>query len=188
MTDEEKVRENLVRRMLYRQGYALSKSKTRDSRAWDYGVYLITHILAGYDSGVVAAYCRSLDEAEKWALEGDRAAELEDASGRPEEDWEEIATVGAGWLGGRSQLGEADAAPGLPRIPRVAGRAGRQAHGLLVRLGAGAWHALPRGRLTIYPARRPRLRLRAALTCQAGRLRRGLVPRPWRPGRQCRVG
>ncbi len=41
----------------------------------------------------------ALDEAEKWALEGDRAAELEDASGRPEEDWEEIATVGAGWLG-----------------------------------------------------------------------------------------
>ena len=102
MADEEKVRENLVRRMLARQGYTLSKSKTRDPRAWDFGVYLITHRLAGgTDSGVIAAYCGSLDEAEEWAREGDRAAELEEASSRPEEDWKEIGTVtvGAGWLG-----------------------------------------------------------------------------------------
>jgi hypothetical protein len=102
MDNAEKTRENLVRRMLYRQVYALSKSKTRDPRAWDYGVYLITHRLAsGTDSGIIAAYCNSLDEAEEWALEGDRAAELEEASSRPEEDWKEIGTVtvGANWLG-----------------------------------------------------------------------------------------
>jgi hypothetical protein len=103
MDRSEKVREDRVRRMLARQGYTLSKSKSRDPRAWDFGVYLITHILAasGTDSGVIAAYCKSLDEAEEWALEGDRAAQLEEASSRPAEDWKEIGpvTVGANWLG-----------------------------------------------------------------------------------------
>jgi len=101
MTDEEKVRENLVRRMLARQGYQLTRSRRRDPRAWDYGIYIITHILAsGADSGRVAGYFYSLDGAEAWAREGDRAAELEEASGRPAEDWEEIGTVavGANWL------------------------------------------------------------------------------------------
>ncbi|HLQ56338.1 MAG TPA: hypothetical protein VK162_18970 [Streptosporangiaceae bacterium] len=101
----EKVREDRIRRMLARQGYALTRSNRRDPRAWDYGIYIITHMLAsGADSGRVAGYCESLDEAERWALEGDRAAELEDASYRPEEDWEEIGTVtvGANWV---AQLG-----------------------------------------------------------------------------------
>jgi len=35
----DKVRENRVRRMAERQGIALEKSRRRDPRAWDYGLW-----------------------------------------------------------------------------------------------------------------------------------------------------
>lgn len=101
MDTYEKVREDRVRRMLARQGYKLTKSNRRDPRAWDYGGYIATYLMAGdVDSGRVARYCRSLDEAEKWALDEDRPEDLKQASGRPAADWEEIGTVtvGANWL------------------------------------------------------------------------------------------
>ena|SRR5260370_24787898 len=106
MDNTTKVREDRVRRILARQGYHLTKSNRRDPRAWDYGIYTATHILANEtDSGVVARYFPSLDDAEKWALDGDRPDELEDALRRPAKDWEELgtATVGANWL---AQLGK----------------------------------------------------------------------------------
>ena len=39
MENEEKVRENRLRRWAGRQGYELHKSRTRDHRAKDYGTY-----------------------------------------------------------------------------------------------------------------------------------------------------
>src|SRR5260370_14547622 len=94
MDNTTKVREDRVRRILARQGYHLTKSNRRDPRAWDYGIYTATHILAnGTDSGVVARYFPSLDDAEKWALDGDRPDELEDVSSRPAQDWEELGTA-----------------------------------------------------------------------------------------------
>ncbi len=39
MDQSEKVRENLLRRMAVRQGYEFHKSRRRDPRAVDYGVY-----------------------------------------------------------------------------------------------------------------------------------------------------
>jgi hypothetical protein len=40
----EKTRENRLRRVAYRQGLQLVKSRTRDPRALDYGVY---HLMRG---------------------------------------------------------------------------------------------------------------------------------------------
>jgi hypothetical protein len=39
MSDEDKVRENRLRRMATRQGLRLIKSRRRDPRALDFGVY-----------------------------------------------------------------------------------------------------------------------------------------------------
>ena len=41
ITQQEKVRENRLRRMADRQGLQLSKSRTRDPRALDYGRWLV---------------------------------------------------------------------------------------------------------------------------------------------------
>jgi hypothetical protein len=38
------VQENRIRRMAERQGYSVTKSRRRDPRALDYGMYLLTHI------------------------------------------------------------------------------------------------------------------------------------------------
>jgi len=105
--------------MLARQGYQLTKSGRRDHRAWDYAKYILTHLLvSGADSGRVARYFDSLDEAEEWALEGDREGDLKVASAWPVEDWEEIGTieVGANWA---AQLGSSSGAgPHLVRVLR----------------------------------------------------------------------
>src|SRR5260370_22784833 len=101
MDNTTKVREDRVRRILARQGYHLTKSNRRDPRAWDYGIYTATQILANEtDSGVVARYFPSLDDAENWALDGDRPDQLEDALRRPSKDCDELgtATVCASWL------------------------------------------------------------------------------------------
>jgi hypothetical protein len=41
MAQNEKVRENLLRRMAERQGYEFHKSRRRDPRATDYGKYTL---------------------------------------------------------------------------------------------------------------------------------------------------
>ncbi|MDL4815972.1 hypothetical protein [Actinomadura opuntiae] len=68
-TQADKVRENRLRRMANRQGYALKKSGRRDPRAVDYGVYWVidpnTNALLTDEKGL------SLDEIERW-LTSDR--------------------------------------------------------------------------------------------------------------------
>jgi hypothetical protein len=60
----EKARENRLRRAAVRQGYRLVKSRRRDPRALDYGVYWIVNesnvIEAGHNQGL------NLDEVEAW--------------------------------------------------------------------------------------------------------------------------
>lgn len=60
----EKVRENLLRRMATRRGLALTKSRRRDPRALDYGKYWIadarTNALLTPEQGM------DLDEIEEW--------------------------------------------------------------------------------------------------------------------------
>jgi hypothetical protein len=63
MTD--KVRENLMRRMAKRQGLELTKSRTRDERALDYGVYWLSNpndnnLIITPEQGI------DLDEVELW--------------------------------------------------------------------------------------------------------------------------
>jgi hypothetical protein len=68
MADAEKIRENRLRRMAERQGYTLRKSRRRDFRAADYGMYWIVDpntrfIVAGGDFGM------NLDSVESWLTE-----------------------------------------------------------------------------------------------------------------------
>ena len=42
MENEEKVRENRIRRAAERQGWKLEKSRRRDPRATDYGTFTLT--------------------------------------------------------------------------------------------------------------------------------------------------
>jgi hypothetical protein len=65
MKAAEKVREARVRRMLARQGYTLSRSRRRDPRAVDYGVYAISR------DGTVIYEASGLDDAERWTLAED---------------------------------------------------------------------------------------------------------------------
>lgn len=44
---DDKVRENRIRRMADRQGYRLMKSRSRDPRAVDYGLYGLVDIQTG---------------------------------------------------------------------------------------------------------------------------------------------
>lgn len=65
MTDE-KVRENRMRRMADRQGLRLDKSRRRDPRALDYGMYMLVDVAT---NGVVVGaetgrHSMSLDEVE----------------------------------------------------------------------------------------------------------------------------
>lgn len=73
MTDDEKVRENRLRRMAARQGLTLQKSRARDNRSLTYGTYWL---LDASTRGVVAGdtqqgYGLSLDDVET-ALTQDR--------------------------------------------------------------------------------------------------------------------
>jgi hypothetical protein len=66
---DEKVRENRIRRMIERQGYILKKSRSRDPRVASYGGYMIVD---RETNGVIAgghpwAYSMNLDEVEEWA-------------------------------------------------------------------------------------------------------------------------
>ena len=66
--EEDKVRENKVRRMAQRQGLAVKKSRRRDPRALNYGTYWIVD---PFKNTVVAGdtnngYGMGLDEVEAW--------------------------------------------------------------------------------------------------------------------------
>ena len=50
VTGADKVRENLLRRMADRQGLTLSRSRRRDPRALDYGLYSLTRVSDGHTS------------------------------------------------------------------------------------------------------------------------------------------
>ena len=65
-----KTRENLLRRKADRQGLRLSKSRRRDTRALDYGLYAIFDIRTGGTIHPALAnyfvYCLTLDQVEEW--------------------------------------------------------------------------------------------------------------------------
>ena len=65
----EKVRENRVRRMADRQGLSLHKSRRRDPRAIDYGLYMLVDpstntVVAGTEG--TGRPNLSLDDVEEW--------------------------------------------------------------------------------------------------------------------------
>jgi hypothetical protein len=67
--DHEKVRENRLRRMAERQGYALVKSRRRDPRAIDYGCWMIINPYSNTVAAGTAGTGRpnfSLDDVEAW--------------------------------------------------------------------------------------------------------------------------
>jgi hypothetical protein len=67
-TQAEKVHENRVRRMAERQGLRLQKSRRRDPRALDYGVYVL---IDNARNAVVSGESKSLADIERY-LTGDR--------------------------------------------------------------------------------------------------------------------
>ena len=75
MEQEEKIRENRLRRMAERQQLKLVKSRRRDSRAWDYGTYDLidpnTNTQA-IPSVAQQGYGHSPDDIERW-LTSDRS-------------------------------------------------------------------------------------------------------------------
>lgn len=69
MSDAEKVRENRLRRMAERQGFALTKSRRRDPRATDYGMFMIINaqtntVVTGTEG--TGRPNMSLDDVEQW--------------------------------------------------------------------------------------------------------------------------
>jgi hypothetical protein len=77
----EKVRENRLRRMAERQGYALRKPRRRDPRALDYGELWLMRFYVEDEAGKIEALAdpentddawlgpfRSLDELEDWLI------------------------------------------------------------------------------------------------------------------------
>lgn len=73
MDDTDKVRENHARRAVARMGYALEKSRRRDSRAWEYGTYQIVDysddpsgvlVYSAWGSG--RGWGLTLDDVERW--------------------------------------------------------------------------------------------------------------------------
>jgi hypothetical protein len=61
VSEEEKVRENRLRRMADRQGLRLEKSRRRDVRAWDYGTWRLVN---AQTDAVVAEFI-DVDEVER---------------------------------------------------------------------------------------------------------------------------
>ena len=79
MADGEKVRENRLRRMAERQGLALRKSRRRDPRALDYGVYYVADARTNMlDQRVDQRAGLTLDEVEA-LLTGEYDREATDA-------------------------------------------------------------------------------------------------------------
>jgi hypothetical protein len=74
VADDEKVRENRLRRMAERQGLQLSKARRRDPRALDFGCYALIDpvtntVVAGAASG---RYDFSLDDVDDYLTSDDR--------------------------------------------------------------------------------------------------------------------
>lgn len=63
---EEKVRENRLRRMASRQGLTLHRSRRRDPRALDYGLYWLRN---ANDEPAIAPEGTTLDEIERYLTE-----------------------------------------------------------------------------------------------------------------------
>jgi len=69
----DKVRENRLRRMAERQGFALQKSRRRDPRAIDFGGYMLTDartntVVFGADP---TAYSADMDQIEQFLTSPD---------------------------------------------------------------------------------------------------------------------
>jgi hypothetical protein len=73
----DKVRENRLRRMAERQGLVLQKSRRRDPRALDYGVYRLIDVRRNVNVEP-GGEGMSLDEVEAW-LTADRPRKEHDA-------------------------------------------------------------------------------------------------------------
>jgi hypothetical protein len=65
MSNPEKVREDRLRRMAERQGLTLQKSRRRDPRATDYGLYRLLDAKTGAPASVGDTFRLSLDEIEE---------------------------------------------------------------------------------------------------------------------------
>lgn len=66
---EEKIRENLYRRMLERRGYYLVKNRRRDPKAIDFGGYKIMHGQIHHPVSGSDGFKFSLDDVEKFLNE-----------------------------------------------------------------------------------------------------------------------
>ena len=69
MTDALKRTENRLRRQLYRDGYLLRKSRSRDPSALDYGLYAIIDPSTGgtvHAQGPWSPHRLTLDEVAAW--------------------------------------------------------------------------------------------------------------------------
>ena len=63
----EKIRENRLRAAAERQGYLLRKSRRRDPRADDYGLYAVVEASRGARMpGATHTYDMNIDDVEKW--------------------------------------------------------------------------------------------------------------------------
>ena len=67
----DKVRENRARRAIERRGYHLMKSRRRDTRAIDYGGYMIIDpiingVVAGTSPAHQHGFSMSLEDVEQW--------------------------------------------------------------------------------------------------------------------------
>jgi hypothetical protein len=64
----DKIRENRLRRMAERQGFALRRSRRRDPHALDYGIYWIIDLAkdTAVASGSYPDRGMDLDEVEEW--------------------------------------------------------------------------------------------------------------------------
>ncbi|MCU1616787.1 MAG: hypothetical protein JWO98_4327 [Frankiales bacterium] len=71
-SQNEKVRGNRLRRMAHRQGLKLVRSRRRDPRALDYGLYWLTDVRT--EAPVTPEGGVDLDEVERF-LTGDRTQE-----------------------------------------------------------------------------------------------------------------
>jgi hypothetical protein len=66
----EKARENRLRRMASRQGFRLSRSRSRNPDAYEYGLYLLVNI----DNCCMIDGWVSLDTIEAWLRDDDEQA------------------------------------------------------------------------------------------------------------------
>jgi hypothetical protein len=85
MSTDDKVRENRLRRMAERQGLILQRSRRRDPRATEYGMYRLLDAETGAPASVGDTFRLSLDEIEE-TLTTDRDARRR-AGGEPKRLW-----------------------------------------------------------------------------------------------------